>query len=80
MQTSRRRKAEQRRDQLIDTALAVFAEKGVHAATVKDLSASRQACCITTSAPKGTCCTPRWRAATTCPNCGASPHLSASLT
>ncbi len=38
LQTSRRRKAERRRDQLIDTAFAVFAEKGVHAATVKDLS------------------------------------------
>ncbi len=38
LQTSRRRKAERRRDQLIDTAFADFAEKGVHAATVKDLS------------------------------------------
>jgi TetR/AcrR family transcriptional regulator, cholesterol catabolism regulator len=40
IEASRRRKAERRRDQLIDTALAVFAEKGVHAATVKDLSAA----------------------------------------
>jgi TetR/AcrR family transcriptional regulator, cholesterol catabolism regulator len=36
--TGRRRQAEQRRLQLIDTALAVFAEKGVDGATVKDLS------------------------------------------
>jgi AcrR family transcriptional regulator len=36
--TARRRQAEQRRLQLIDTALAVFAEKGVDGATVKDLS------------------------------------------
>lgn len=36
--TARRQQAEQRRAQLIDTALAVFAEKGVEAATVKDLS------------------------------------------
>lgn len=35
---TRRRQAEQRRAQLIDTALGVFAEKGVDAATVKDLS------------------------------------------
>ena len=34
----RRRQAEQRRAQLIDTAMNVFAEKGVEAATVKDLS------------------------------------------
>jgi len=36
--TSRRRQAERRREQLIDTALGVFAEKGVSGATVKDLS------------------------------------------
>src|SRR5215470_15028125 len=36
--TARRRHAEQRRLQLIDTALAVFADKGVDGATVKDLS------------------------------------------
>jgi len=36
--TARRHQAEQRRLQLIDTALAVFAEKGVDGATVKDLS------------------------------------------
>lgn len=36
--TARRQQAEQRRAQLIDTALAVFAEKGVEAATVKELS------------------------------------------
>jgi AcrR family transcriptional regulator len=35
---ARRRQAEQRRLQLIDTALAVFATKGVDGATVKDLS------------------------------------------
>src|SRR6266542_2185072 len=34
----RRRQAEERRVQLIDTALCVFAEKGVEGATVKDLS------------------------------------------
>jgi AcrR family transcriptional regulator len=34
----RRLQAEQRRLQLIDTALAVFAQKGVDGATVKDLS------------------------------------------
>src|SRR5215472_15706233 len=37
-ETSRRRQADQRRLQLIDTALAVFAEKGLDGATVKDLS------------------------------------------
>lgn len=36
--TARRQQAEQRRAQLIDTALAVFAKKGVEAATVKELS------------------------------------------
>jgi AcrR family transcriptional regulator len=36
--TARRRQAEQRRLQLIDTALAVFATKGVDGATIKDLS------------------------------------------
>jgi TetR/AcrR family transcriptional regulator, cholesterol catabolism regulator len=36
--TARRRHAEQRRLQLIDTALAVFATKGVDGATIKDLS------------------------------------------
>src|SRR6266540_1947860 len=36
--TSRRQQAERRRAQLIDSALAVFAEKGVDGATVKDLS------------------------------------------
>lgn len=36
--STRRRQAEQRRAQLIDTALDVFAEKGVDAATVKNLS------------------------------------------
>jgi AcrR family transcriptional regulator len=35
---SRRQQAEQRRAQLIDTALVVFAEKGIDGATVKDLS------------------------------------------
>lgn len=34
----RRRQAEERRAQLIDTALEVFAEKGVEGTTVKDLS------------------------------------------
>jgi TetR/AcrR family transcriptional regulator, cholesterol catabolism regulator len=38
--TSRRRRADERRDQLIDTALAVFAAKGFQGATVKDLSAA----------------------------------------
>lgn len=36
--TARRRQAQERRLQLIDTALAVFADKGVDGATVKDLS------------------------------------------
>ena len=36
--TVRRRQAEQRRLQLIDTALAVFADKGVDGATVRNLS------------------------------------------
>lgn len=36
--TGRRQQAEERRTQLIDTALAVFAAKGVDGATVKDLS------------------------------------------
>ncbi len=36
--TSREAQALERRNQLIDTALAVFAEKGLEAATVKDLS------------------------------------------
>jgi len=35
---ARRRQAEQRRAQLIDTALTVFAQKGLEGATVKDLS------------------------------------------
>jgi AcrR family transcriptional regulator len=37
-ETSRRQQAEQRRLQLIDTALSVFAQKGLDGATVKDLS------------------------------------------
>src|SRR5215471_3139772 len=36
--TNRRRQADQRRLQLIDTALALFAQKGVDGTTVKDLS------------------------------------------
>jgi AcrR family transcriptional regulator len=36
--STRRRQSEERRVQLIDTALRVFAEKGVEGATVKDLS------------------------------------------
>jgi AcrR family transcriptional regulator len=36
--STRRRQAEQRRAQLIDTALNVFAQKGLEGATVKDLS------------------------------------------
>lgn len=36
--TTRRQQAEWRRTQLIDTALGVFARKGVEGATVKDLS------------------------------------------
>ena len=36
--TARKRQAEQRRAQLIETALEVFAEKGVDGATVKDLA------------------------------------------
>jgi AcrR family transcriptional regulator len=36
----RRRLAVQRREQLLDTALAVFADKGFQGATVKDLSAA----------------------------------------
>ncbi|MCC6179660.1 MAG: helix-turn-helix transcriptional regulator [Chloroflexi bacterium] len=35
---TRRRQAEERRAQLIDTALSVFAQKGVDGATVKELS------------------------------------------
>ena len=35
---TRRRQAEERRAQLIDTALTVFAQKGVDGATIKDLS------------------------------------------
>lgn len=38
--TGRRWRADERRTQLIDVALAVFAEKGVEATTVKDLSAA----------------------------------------
>jgi AcrR family transcriptional regulator len=37
---ARKRQAEERRAQLIDTALGVFAEKGVEGATVKELSAA----------------------------------------
>jgi TetR/AcrR family transcriptional regulator, cholesterol catabolism regulator len=36
--TTRRRRAVERREQLIDTALTVFAQKGVQGATVKDLA------------------------------------------
>lgn len=36
--TSRERQAEQRRTQLIDTALDLFAEKGVDGATIKDIA------------------------------------------
>ncbi len=36
--TSRERQAEQRRNQLIDTALDLFAEKGVDGATIKDIA------------------------------------------
>jgi AcrR family transcriptional regulator len=35
---TRRRQAQERREQLIDTALEVFAAKGLENATVKDLS------------------------------------------
>ena len=38
VKVNRRQQAEQRRAQLIDTALGVFAEKGVEGTTVKDLS------------------------------------------
>jgi AcrR family transcriptional regulator len=37
---ARKRQAEERRAQLIDTALGVFAEKGVEGATLKELSAA----------------------------------------
>ena len=36
--TNRERQAEQRRNQLIDTALDLFAEKGVDGATIKDIA------------------------------------------
>ncbi len=38
VKVNRRQQAEQRRAQLIDTALGVFAEKGVEGTTVKDLA------------------------------------------